>query len=942
MTFALTFIGGLIGLSLAGFAGLLGGGAIGFLLGRVAKLTDQLKALQGDYQGLRDSLNAQNPELFAAAQAVPPSDVLEPDAADFFDPPSDSPLEPPQETPYEPLPAIAPGSVPLALTPTGLPVFSSVVLSAPAAAGAASFGGSAADEVGNAPVDGWLSKAYRFLTEGNVVAKIGVIVLFFGLAFLLKYAADRAIFPIELRLVLVGLGGVVLLSFGWFLRQRHTGYALVLQGGGIGVLYLTLFAAFRLYSLLPPGFTLGLMLLVVFAAAVLAIVQDAKSLAMLGITGGFLAPILAGSDTGSHVHLFSYYLILNFGIVFIAWRKAWRALNLIAFLFTFVIGTLWGVLRYQPELFATTEPFLIGFFMIFLATAILFARQQLVQGRPDYVQSTLIFGPPLAGFGLQALLVSEFDYGLAWSALLLGLLYLLLSVLLRRVQVRRYQILTDAFLALGIGFVTLAVPLAFDGQWTSITWALEGVAMLWVGLRQARKKPVIFGLLLQLAAGLAFADDVPSQAAQGALLNGLFLSGGLIGLAGLASAYLLRKNPRGVLLAVWGLAWWLGVGFYDLAVPSTLSQPFTLWLLFAVVSLLLLNLTRLAVADWPFLRAIPAVMLALMWVLGLLILALNRNPWTDYAGWVWLVAFAGFYGLMYAHERREEPVYGLAKLHVLGLWLLTLVLIPIVADAFFRWGFGYSVRLGWLNLSGVTPAGAWQAMSYGLVPALMLLWLGRARHWPFGERFGHAVAYRSWAAAGLILSLFVWLLTVNGEWLSNERFGALWAMPASIAYLPVFNGVDLVSLLAMAISFWSMQTQRVVWSLPVVSLGRWVLGGAAFLWLNAVIARSLNAYADLPLYDWQFLSAALAQTTYSIAWSLLGLSLIFIASRKVLRSLWWVAAGLLGVVVLKLFAVDLSGSDTVARIVSFIGVGILLLLAGYVAPMPAKRGVNPP
>ena len=948
MTFALTFIGSLLGLSLAGFAGLLAGAAIGFLLGRTAQLSDQFKALQGDHQSLRDSLQTQSPELFTAAHAGAPPDLTEAQAENFSEPPIDSPLEQSNEPSFtqapaeQSLPAAEPQLAPPALVPPAMPVSLPIAPSVPVAArAAASSGDFAVDESSFEPADGWLNKAYRFLTEGNVVAKIGIIVLFFGLAFLLKYAADQAIFPIELRLTLVGFGGAALLGFGWFLRERHTGYALVLQGGGIGVLYLTLFAALRLYSVLPSGLTLGLMLLLVIAAAVLAIVQDAKSLAILGITGGFLAPILAGSNTGSQVDLFSYYLILNFGILFIAWRKAWRALNLIAFLFTFVIGVLWGVLRYRDDMFATTEPFLIGFFIIFLATAILFARQQLGQGQRDYVQSSLVFGPPLIGFGFQAILVSPFEYGLAWSALLLGVLYGVLSIGLRRFQGSRYQILTDAFLALGIGFITLAVPLALNGQWTSSTWALEGVAMLWVGLRQAKKLPVYFGLFLQLAAGVTFWFDTPSQATQLVLLNGLFLSGGLIGLAGLASAYLLRSSQNSVLWLLWGLAWWFGVGFYDLATQTSLSQPFTLWLLFAVVSLLLLNLTRLVVADWPFLRTIPALLLALMWILGLLILSFNRNPWTDYAGWIWLVAFAGFYGLMYAHERRDEPVFGMPQLHVLGLWLLTLVLIQVMADAFFRWGFGYSVSLNWLDLFGVTPEGAWLAMSYGLVPTLMLLWLNKARHWPFGVQFGHAPAYRGWAAAGLSLFLLAWMMSINFEGVPISRFGVDWAMPASIPYLPVLNGVDMVSLFGMATSFWILHAVRARVSLPVLSLGRWALGLVAFVWLNAVIARSLNAYADLPLFDWQFLDAALAQTTYSIAWSLLGLSLIFIASRKALRPLWWAAAGLLGVVVLKLFAVDLSGSDTVARIVSFIGVGILLLLAGYVAPIPAKRGDNP-
>ncbi len=941
MTGLFAILGALMGVGVAGFSGLLAGGLLGYLLGRVATLSDQIRALREEQQQLAQHLSArQSPDHGSVPNDAAESTINPAPSTDEFFAPNEYPAAGDDTAPrpgaMESLPAESSFPEPALPNPISKPAHAA----------------SNADDprVWQAPEaapSGWINKATRFLTEGNVVAKIGVIVLFFGLAFLLKYAADRAIFPIELRLAGVGLGGVVLLGLGWFLRQRHLGYALVLQGGGIGVLYLTLFAAFRLYSLLPAGFTLGLMLLLVFAAAVLAIVQDAKSLAILGITGGFLAPILAGSNTGSHVDLFSYYLILNFGIVLIAWRKAWRVLNLMAFVFTFVIGTLWGVLRYRPELFASTEPFLIGFFMIFLATAILFARQLLAQGRHDYVQSTLVFGPPLVGFGLQALLVQHFDYGLAWSAFLLGLLYLLLSTVLRRVQGGRSQILNDAFLALGIGFVTLAVPFAFDGQWTATTWALEGAAMLWVGLRQNKRLPVWLGLLLQLGAGVAFTEDPPALSAHGALMNGFFLSGGLIGLAGMASAYLLRRNRASGLLILWGLAWWFAIGFYDLSEHSNLSQPFTLWLLFAAVSLFLLNLTRLGITDWHFLPRIPALLLAFMLGLGLLILAFNRNPLSDYGALAWLVAFAGLYGLLYAHERRGEPVYAAAQVHGVGLWLMALVLMPVLADAVYRWGFGQSLNFAWFD-SGAQGAinssqmGAWTAMSWGLVPALMLLWLSAAGHWPFAERFGHASTYRGWTAAGLGVFLLGWLLVVNGVWLPEDHLGVGWAMPGMLGYLPVLNGLDLVSLIVLAISFGCFRTQRQYLPSMWLPMGLGWLGLAAFVWLNAVIARTLSAYAGVPLFDWQFLDVALAQTTYSIAWSLLGLSLIVLASRFGQRRLWLVAAGLLGVVVLKLFTVDLSGSDTIARIISFIGVGVLLLLAGYVAPIPAKRGVNPP
>lgn len=120
--------------------------------------------------------------------------------------------------------------------------------------------------------------------------------------------------------------------------------------------------------------------------------------------------------------------------------------------------------------------------------------------------------------------------------------------------------------------------------------------------------------------------------------------------------------------------------------------------------------------------------------------------------------------------------------------------------------------------------------------------------------------------------------------------------------------------------------------------GFWALSLLGFAWLNAMLARSLAVFAGLPLGDASFWMQATTQTTYSIAWSILGLGLIVLAARLGQRRLWLAAATLLGGVVLKLFFVDLSGSDTVARIISFIGVGVLLLLAGYVAPMPAKSG----
>src|SRR4051812_35740331 len=199
----------------------------------------------------------------------------------------------------------------------------------------------------------------RLFTE-NLLVKAGIVILFFGVAFLLKYMYERVHVPIELRLAAIAAGGIALLAIGWRLRLSRPGYALALQGGGVGVLYLVIFAAFRMFHLLPPALAFVLLVGVAVFSAALAITQNSLALAAIGVSGGFLAPVLASTGQGSHVMLFSYYAVLNAGIVAIAWVKAWRVLNLLGFGFTFVIGWLWGEKAYRPEFFSSTEPFLLG------------------------------------------------------------------------------------------------------------------------------------------------------------------------------------------------------------------------------------------------------------------------------------------------------------------------------------------------------------------------------------------------------------------------------------------------------------------------------------------------------------------------------------------------------------------------------------------------------
>ena len=416
------------------------------------------------------------------------------------------------------------------------------------------------------------SAIWRWLTGGNTVVRVGVVVLFFGVAFLLRYAYEHVHAPIELRLAGVTVGAVALLAFGWRLRERRAGYALALQGGGIGVLYLVIFAAFKLYSLIPPVPAFGLLVGVAAFSAVVAVIQDSRSLAVLGVSGGFLAPILASTGGGSHVLLFSYYAVLNAGILAVVWFKAWRILNLVGCAFTFAIGTLWGLQFYRPEQFATTEPFLVLFFLFYLAIPLLFARRQ--SSRLErYVDATLVFGVPLVAFGLQVGLVRGIEYGAAWSALALAALYLLLARTIWNRAGERLRLLAESFLALGVVFATLAIPLALEGRWTAAAWALEGAAIVWVGVRQQRLAARLFGLALQFLAGLAFLANASRTIGVSPIANPFYLGCLFVALGGLFCAWYLDRHrervSRGERIAahalfVWGILWWAAGGLQEI------------------------------------------------------------------------------------------------------------------------------------------------------------------------------------------------------------------------------------------------------------------------------------------------------------------------------------------------------------------------------------------
>ena len=761
------------------------------------------------------------------------------------------------------------------------------------------------------------SPLWNFFFGGNTLVRFGVIVLFFGVSFLLKYASEHIVIPIEARLIAVALGAVVMMAIGWRLRRARPGYGLILQGGGIGLFYLTVFAGFRLYQLLPAGLAFVLLVGVAAASALLAVFQDSRSLAAMGVSGGFLAPILASTGAGSHVMLFGFYAILNFGILIIAWFKAWRSLNLLGFAFTFVIGLTWGGRYYRPELFASTEPFLILFFLFYVAIAVLFALR-LEASITDPVDGTLIFGTPLIAFGLQIALVSRMEYGAAYSALALSGFYLVLARLLFTRLTAELRLLVEAFLALGVVFGTLAIPLALEARWTAALWALEGAAIVWVGARQNKFAARAFGIFLQFAAGFAFALHTGRSESQAPLVNSIYLGCVVIAVAGLFCAWYLERHRAqlraseslaGVVLFCWGVLWWFGGGFDEIGDHVARAYRLHAALLFAIVSCAAFSILHFRI-GWRLAKYVALTLLPLMIVFAVLDLEQVAHPF-EYLGFVvWPGSFAVHLWLLRRHEETRDIAWG----HSAGLWLLAALAGWEVA-----WWIGESVRGG----------AVWRLIGWPLVPLALLAWLADR-----GDRVAWPVAryLRAYLVEGAMpLAAFLWLWMLHANFTSGGD-------TAPLPYLPLLNPLDLVQFAALAaLSAWCRRIRSEPLSLPQFQSGEIAyigLGCAGFLWLNGVLLRTLHQWSGVPFGFEPMMRSMLVQASLSIFWSLLALCAMVSATRLRLRPLWLTGAAVMGVVVIKLFFVDLSNVGGIERIVSFIGVGLLMLVIGYVSPVP--------
>lgn len=387
------------------------------------------------------------------------------------------PEAPPAPAPTAPAP---PAPEPLALVPSAHEPLPSPAWSAAAAAVQGAAVHAAAPPPAPAP-------APRLDLEQRIGARwttwVGVVAILFAASFFVKWSIENDLIGPRARLGLGLSSGITLLAAGLSLhRRRDVPYLSEgLSGLGLGLCYLSLYAGYAYYALLPAGAAFGLMFIVTVLGTGVAVVSERQMTAVLALLGGLLTPVLLAQEDPNERVLLGYLLVLDLLVLAIASFRTWTALNRLAW-----AGT---VLLLAPTFLRDSDaPYpvarlvlLSALFLLFLLTPL--AREWGQRGRIDEVDLLIVAGTAAGYFwAVYVTLDNWWPLLEAPAAMALAILYTVLAGFYRR-RVPDDDATVGVLMGVACVFLTLAMPLALKGPWITLAWAAEGAVLLSVAPR---------------------------------------------------------------------------------------------------------------------------------------------------------------------------------------------------------------------------------------------------------------------------------------------------------------------------------------------------------------------------------------------------------------------------------------------------------------------------
>ena len=779
----------------------------------------------------------------------------------------------------------------------------------------------------------------------KLFAWVGIIAILAGAGLFVKYAYEQGWFGRHpwIRVVIpVGFGLALLTAGEIFQRKTYRTLARVCTGGGVAALYWAAFTAWARFDqpLISEPIAWAFMAVITVAAILLSVRYASLTIALFSLVGGLVAPILISPARDPGHTLFLYMLGVNAGVLALAYWKKWRVLNVLALVGTIANLSFWLTKHYwHGETAVEKLPFIVAYLTIFWFVYFLLGIVYHLLGRRDPSRLDL----PVTMINivwyfsiLYALLRADYHHWLGPAAAVLGAVYLAQGLAIRRWAPKDARLVLLQ-VAQALGLLTLAIPIQLEGIWIPMAWAAEATILVWLGCRLKDWKVRAVGLMVHAASIVAlvwFADEAWDTKGM-LVLNARTATFAAVGLALALSAWLHRRLERRpavetvfmtiaagaahailmILVLVETHRWFTDA---EAALRPTdadrwVRSEHLRWIRDAASAVLLARSGCVAEGLVAVLRRFfPHAMALVAFVAAFVVLAsgMEHMPelkfvagWNEVgatfagvAGWLALAAILAHYATGKMRSGRPLAVsYELLALGVV-LWLyITEVLRSQDQMAVIAAGMPWS---SWLSLV---------AAGFAVYAGLLLargLWI---------RSLAHRVAGLACAGvAGLIFfAVATEMRTIYDTVLWQPRGVAMLLLVASLGLGVLAYGRRLPK---------ASRERLVVGSILAVLVHLVVLGCFT---LEAQDFWEVRAERWFPANEVDAWYAR--QATLSVGYALYALALLAVGIVRRRALLRWLALGILVSTIVKVFAYDLSKVEAIWRILSFLGLGLLLL-----------------
>lgn len=501
------------------------------------------------------------------------------------------------------------------------------------------------------------------LIAGRWLNRVGIVALLLAVTFFLKLAFDNHWIGPAGRVAIGLLAGAALLAWSpYLLRRGYRYFSEGIAGLGAGVLYLSLYAAWAFYHLLPQVGAFVGMMAVTGGMTALAVGRGSQRLALVALAGGYVTPLLVGTGNDQQTILFTYLLVLNGAMLALSRIRDWKILEWLALLSTLGYFCGWYARFYDAPDLLRTSLWATVFFVQFAALPVLRAR---IPGRLSGWRGASRTALVLINLfwylaALHTMLWPEHRWTLTLAVLLLAAAHLAVARAAPQPPAGEPNGTLSVrllFAGLALTLATLAIPIRLEGEWITMALALEGAVLAATGL--AHRSLPLRGAGLFLFAVTAMRLLAIDMAVERFLLNARFATF-FVAVACFGFALLRARAHRGA----------LGRGESRLfAAVGIAANAFLLWVLSMEIWDALARRAAEGAADTQLAQQLG---LSLLWVVyaSVLTVAGFRG---DHAGlrWQGLALFGLVVGKVFLYDLSFlDRFYRIASFVVLGAVLL--------------------------------------------------------------------------------------------------------------------------------------------------------------------------------------------------------------------------------------------------------------------------------